>query len=63
MLTHEDEIIMFSQNAGHQSPSKVVPHSSTGREWKYEHGALVKIMKYLVKNAVSVPICQHQIPH
>jgi len=64
MLTHEDETTMFSQNVGHQSPSKVVPHSSTaGGEWKYEHGALVEIMKYLLKNAVPVPICQQQISH
>jgi len=26
MLTHKDEITMFSQNVGHQPPSKVVPH-------------------------------------
>jgi len=58
------ETTTFSQNAGHQSASKVVPHSSTaGGEWKYEHGALMEILKYLVKNAVPVPICQHQIPH
>jgi len=53
-LTHEDETTMFSQNAGHKSPSKVVPHSSTaGGEWKYEHGALVEILKYLVKKCRS----------
>jgi hypothetical protein len=71
MLTHEDETTMFSQNVGHQSPSKVVPHSrrmhssysTAGGGWKFGHAALAEILKYLVKNAVPVPICQHQIPH
>jgi hypothetical protein len=72
MLTHEDGSTMFSQNGGHESPSKVVPHSrrmqttpysTAGGEWKFEHGPLVEILKYLVKNAVPVPIYQHQIPH
>jgi len=72
MLTHEDETTMFPQNVGHQSPSKVVPHSrrmhttsysTAGGEWKFEHGELEEILKYLVKKAVPVPICQHQIPN
>jgi len=54
MLTHEGETTMFSQNIGHQSPSKVGPHSrrmhtshsSAGGGQKYEHAALVETLKY-----------------
>jgi hypothetical protein len=58
MLPHEDETTMFSQNIGHQAPSKVVPHSrrmhttsygTAGGKWKFEHGESVEILKYLVK--------------
>jgi hypothetical protein len=68
-MLDEDETTMFSQNVGQRSSSKGVPHSrrmhiscsTAGGEWRYEHGAFVEILKYSVKNAVPVPICQHQI--